>query len=127
MVLKYFNINLNIEEIRDLVDGKPGVMESFLYILKDKIDVAIAERRFRPSRRRSSSTTRGSTLSLNQTNSEYENGAQSTTKIASTAKSQIHKNEQGTAQEIQVCQKLFLLFRHFSRKCNHKFNILKGL
>uniref|UniRef100_A0AC34QKB2 Major facilitator superfamily (MFS) profile domain-containing protein n=1 Tax=Panagrolaimus sp. JU765 TaxID=591449 RepID=A0AC34QKB2_9BILA len=128
MVFNYLNIYLNVEQIRDLVDGKPGVMESFLYILKDKIDVAIVERRFRPSKRRSSSTTRGSTLSLNQSDSEYENGAQSTTKIASTPKSQIHKNEQGTAQEIQKMQaQIQYLERIIDQKDEHIAALTKKL
>lgn len=102
MVFQYLHIKLSPEQIKDLVDGRPGVMESFLYFLKDKIDLAIAERRFRPTKKRSGSSTRGSSLSLNQPDSDYEAPSPIGMKIASTPKSYVSKNEQGTNEEIQV-------------------------
>ena len=102
MVFKYLHINLSPEQIKDLVDGRPGVMESFLHFLKDKIDLAIAERRFRPTKKRSGSSTRGSSLSLNQTDSDYEAPSPVAMKIASTPRSNISKHAQGTNEEIQV-------------------------
>ena len=113
MVFKYLNFQLSDEQIRNLAECTHGTMEAFLLFIKDKIDLAVAEKRFRPSKRRTRSTasSRGSTLSLNQSDSEYEQESSATNlnkhikglKIASTPKSQIDlSNGQSKDEQIQV-------------------------
>lgn len=112
MCFKYLNFQLSDEQIRSLSEGSHGSMEAFLLFLKDKIDLAVAEKRFRPTKRRTrSSASRGSTLSLNQSDSEYEREISATNlnktlknlKIASTPRSQIDMtNGQTKDEQIQV-------------------------
>ncbi|KAE9554879.1 hypothetical protein FO519_001907 [Halicephalobus sp. NKZ332] len=118
----------NSGQIKELVDGRPGVMESFLYFLKDKIDLAIAERRFRPTKKRSGSSTRGSSLSLNQSDSEYEAPSPIAMKIASTPKSHISRSEQGTNEEIQkLVAQVQYLERIIDQKDEHIAALTKKL
>ena len=52
MVLVCLDSTLNRRQIDALVSATPGVIESFLYSLRIKIELAISERRFRPRRGR---------------------------------------------------------------------------
>uniref|UniRef100_A0A914Y2Y2 Calponin-homology (CH) domain-containing protein n=1 Tax=Panagrolaimus superbus TaxID=310955 RepID=A0A914Y2Y2_9BILA len=127
MVFKYLNFQLSDEQIRSLSEGAHGIMEAFLLFLKDKIDLAVAEKRFRPSKRRTRSTTsRGSTLSLNQSDSEYEREISTTNlnktlknlKIASTPRSQIDMTN-GQSKEEQI-QKLLSQVQYLERIIDQK-------
>uniref|UniRef100_A0A7E4VVR6 Calponin-homology (CH) domain-containing protein n=1 Tax=Panagrellus redivivus TaxID=6233 RepID=A0A7E4VVR6_PANRE len=128
MVFKYLNIHLSDEQVRMLVNGNVGTMESFLLFLKDKIDLAVAERRFRPTKRRSRSTasTRGSVSSLNQSDSEYERDPSTSRlgkevaalKIASTPKSQI--DHSGGQSKDEQLQKLYAQVQYLERIIDQK-------
>uniref|UniRef100_A0A914PX73 Uncharacterized protein n=1 Tax=Panagrolaimus davidi TaxID=227884 RepID=A0A914PX73_9BILA len=102
-------------------------MEAFLLFLKDKIDLAVAEKRFRPTKRRTrSSASRGSTLSLNQSDSEYEREISATNlnktlknlKIASTPRSQIDMTN-GQTKDEQI-QKLLAQVQYLERIIDQK-------
>uniref|UniRef100_A0AC34FYS9 CH-like domain-containing protein n=1 Tax=Panagrolaimus sp. ES5 TaxID=591445 RepID=A0AC34FYS9_9BILA len=127
MVFKYLNFQLSDEQIRSLSEGAHGTMEAFLLFLKDKIDLAVAEKRFRPSKRRTRSTaSRGSTLSLNQSDSEYEREISATNlnktlknlKIASTPRSQIDMTN-GQSKDEQI-QKLLSQVQYLERIIDQK-------
>uniref|UniRef100_A0A914H8N9 CH-like domain-containing protein n=1 Tax=Globodera rostochiensis TaxID=31243 RepID=A0A914H8N9_GLORO len=64
-VLCHLGIRLSVEDIESLANAEEGAIQTFLAILRVKIDSAITQRRFRPS-----STSRGSSRSCSRGGSQ---------------------------------------------------------
>lgn len=63
MVLHYLGFRLSNASINKLVNGEPGAIEFILYRLREKIEQAVQERRFRPTKKRSrSAASRGNSM-----------------------------------------------------------------
>ncbi|VDK43164.1 unnamed protein product [Anisakis simplex] len=116
MVFVHLNFNVNQNLIQKVTTSQPGAIEFILFRLRERIEEAIQEGRFRPSRRRSRSVaSRGQSFIPAVKTVPFNRSAFCCATEASVSLQKYHQSQQEVLAKDEQIQKLYARIRHLER------------